>query len=168
MSSNHSISAGRSWPTKANKPDMAVVPGRGPVDAVETKWRQLPLTWQWIRARHGITSPGSAFPGILPLVAAAGAQPRLRQLYPFTSHFTLAFSSCTRYPYLVEAPVVEPLHDGRFRVHSPRGGAVIGETETAEEAVALVMTHLPDGLGPAVAGTADALDRQPAAPPASP
>ncbi|MCX5554493.1 DUF6193 family natural product biosynthesis protein [Streptomyces sp. NBC_00038] len=140
-------------------PDLAVAHGRGSVDAVETKWRQLPLTWQSIRARHGITSPGFAFPGILPLVDAAGAQPRLRQLYPFTSHFTLLFSSCTRYPYLVEAPAVEPLRDGRFRVCSPRGGAVIGETETAEEAVILVITHLPDGLGPAVAGTADDLGR---------
>lgn len=111
-------------------------------------------------------SPGSgpAFPGILPLLAAAGAEPRLRRLYPFTSHFTLVFSSCTRYPYLVEAPAVEPLHDGRFRVHGAGGGgggggAVIGETDTAEEAVALVMAHLPDDLGPAVAGTADDLGR---------
>jgi hypothetical protein len=143
-------------------PDPAVADGLGPVDAVdpvETKWWRLPLIWQSMRARHGITSPGSAFPGILPLVDAAGAEPRLRQLYPFTSHFTLVFSSCTRYPYLVKAPAVEPLPDGRFRVHGPCGGAVIGETDTAEEAITLVMAHLPDDLGPAVAGTADDFGR---------
>ncbi|MFE5325390.1 DUF6193 family natural product biosynthesis protein [Embleya sp. NPDC056575] len=82
---------------------------------------------------------------------------RLRRLYPFTSHATLCVSSCTRYPYAIAAPPVDPLHDGRFRVRVPRSRDVIGVTDTAEEAIALVLDHLSADIGPAVAGTADDL-----------
>jgi hypothetical protein len=98
-------------------------------------------------------------PGIVHLIEAARAERTLRQLYPYTSHFALHLSSCTRYPYVLRAPSVLPRHDGRFQVFVPRGGTLLGETDTAEAAVALVVAHLPAGLGPAVAGTADDLCR---------
>lgn len=60
---------------------------------------------------------------------------------------------------MLRAPSVLPQDDGRFRVFVARGGPLLGETDTAEAAVALVVAHLPEGLGPAVAGTADDLCR---------
>ncbi|WP_410011209.1 DUF6193 family natural product biosynthesis protein [Streptomyces nigrescens] len=51
-------------------------------------------------------------------------QPRLRRLYPFTSHFAPLFSSSTSYPWTVQARSIEPLDNGRSRfadaVLSPR------------------------------------------------
>ncbi|MGW1996056.1 DUF6193 family natural product biosynthesis protein [Embleya sp. NPDC001921] len=132
---------------------MAAAHERGPAFAVEARWQRLFLALEWMYARNGRT----ATRGTLGLVVAARAEPRLRRLYPFTSHATLCLSSCTRYPYTIAVPPVEPLHDGRFRVRVPRSRDVIGVTDTAEEAIALVLDHLPADVGPAVAGTADDL-----------
>ncbi|MCX4611059.1 DUF6193 family natural product biosynthesis protein [Streptomyces mirabilis] len=93
------------------------------------------------------------------LIEAAGAERTLRQLYPYNSHFALHLSSCTRYPDVLRVPSVLPRYDGRFRVFVPRVGTLLGETDTAEAAVALVVAHIPAGLGPAVADSADGLRR---------
>ncbi|MEU1013904.1 DUF6193 family natural product biosynthesis protein [Streptomyces sp. NPDC005890] len=123
---------------------MAAARRRGPADVVEARWQALRLSWQWRHAVHQIRSPGRPFPGIVPLLEAAAAQPRLRRLYPFTSHFALLFSSSTSYPWTVQAGSIEPLPNGRFKVRrlsSP--SAVVGEVETAEEAVTLLLELLP-------------------------
>lgn len=86
---------------------------------------------------------------------AAAAQPRLRRLYPFTSHFTLLFSSSISYPWSMQAGSIEPLHNGRFKVRRRSPSAVIGEVDTAEEAVTLVLELLPDDSDPAVTASAD-------------
>lgn len=36
-------------------------------------------------------------------------------------------------------------------------GVTLGETETVEEAVKLIVANLPEGCGPAIIGTADDL-----------
>ncbi|AUY54370.1 hypothetical protein EH183_21530 [Streptomyces sp. CB01881] len=94
------------------------------------------------------------FPTVRDLVEAAHAEPKLRQLYPFTSHWSLHFTTCTGYPFTWVVPFVDPLRDGRYRVCGPDRGTVIGEADTAEQAIALVISHLPTSIGPAVAGTA--------------
>ncbi|GAA1407000.1 hypothetical protein GCM10009639_55320 [Kitasatospora putterlickiae] len=123
---------------------------RGPGDAVEARWQQLVLIWRWHCERHEVRSPGRPYPGIVPLLKAAQVEPTLRQLYPFTSHHTLCFSSCTTYPWVLRAPVVDPLIDGRFRIRQPRSSTVIGYADSPEEAIILVTAHLPASLGPAV------------------
>ncbi|MFE9463878.1 DUF6193 family natural product biosynthesis protein [Streptomyces virginiae] len=95
--------------------------------------------------------PDRPYPPVVPLLEAAYAHPRLRRLFPFTSHYSLNLSSCTEHPYLVQVPSVDPMADGRFRVRSVRSAHVIGWADTAGEAVALVAAHIPPGLGPAVA-----------------
>jgi hypothetical protein len=55
-------------------------------------------------------------------------------------------------------PFIEPLRDGRFRVSGPGGPTVIGEADTAQAAIALVVSHLPTDIRPAVAGTAVDID----------
>lgn len=52
-------------------------------------------------------------------------------------------------------PFVVPLSDGGFRVHGPSRETVLGKADTAEQAVALVVSGLPANCGPAVAGTAN-------------
>jgi hypothetical protein len=134
---------------------MAAARRRGPADAVEAHWQVLRLKWQWSQAVHHIRSPGRPFPGIVPLLEAAAAQPRLRRLYPFTSHFILLFSSSTSYPWTVQAGSIEPLHNGRFKVRRRNPVAVIGEVDTAAGVVTLVLELLPTGCEPVVTAPAD-------------
>ncbi|MFE2867153.1 DUF6193 family natural product biosynthesis protein [Embleya sp. NPDC059259] len=148
-SDRFSYAEGVPVPPRPALPDLAAAHERGPAAAVEVKWQQLILSWQWMRERHEILRPMRPYPGIVPLLEAAFAQPGLRQLFPFTSHHTLCFSSCTGYPYVLRVPCVDPHSDGRFRVRRPRSSIVIGYTDTAKEAVALVTANFPAGLGPA-------------------
>jgi hypothetical protein len=144
-----------SIPPRPQLPDLAAARLLGPAETVETRWQQLLLVWRWHHERHEALHPGSAYPDIVALIEAAGAEPELRQLYPFTSHFGLLFSSCTSHPWSVQAPSIEPLRDGRFCVRRPRSSGVIGFTHTASAAVALVVDTLPAGLGPAVDSKGD-------------
>lgn len=99
--------------------------------------------------------PGRPYPDIVALLEAAAAQPRLRRLYPFTSHFALAFSSSTGYPWTMQAGSIEPLYNGRFKVRRRGSAAVIGEVGSAEEAVALVLELLPTGHEPVITASTD-------------
>ncbi|MFF3982241.1 DUF6193 family natural product biosynthesis protein [Streptomyces sp. NPDC001828] len=142
-------------PPRPLLPDIAAARSRGPADVVEAHWQSLRLSWQWIHAVHQIRRPGSPYPGIVRLLEAAAAQPRLRRLYPFTSHFALFFSSSTSYPWTVQAGSIEPLHNGRFTVRRRSPSVVIGEVETAEEAVALLLELLPAVPEPVITASAD-------------
>ncbi|MER6678445.1 DUF6193 family natural product biosynthesis protein [Streptomyces sp. NPDC000983] len=119
---------------------------RGPAAVVELQWRTM--------REQAAEEPD--FAGFGELVEAAYAQPRLRQLYVFSSHWTLGFSSCTGYPFRLEAALVPARSGSAFRVERhPFSGDVLGEAATAEEAVALAVRHLRTDPGPAVAGTAE-------------
>ncbi|NRQ38518.1 hypothetical protein HII36_42845 [Nonomuraea sp. NN258] len=142
-------------PPKPELPDLAAARRLGPAETVEARWQQQLLVWRWYHERFEALHPGNDYPGIVALIEAAGAEPKLRQLYPFTSHFRLLFSSCTRYPWSVQAPSIEPLPDGRFHVRRPRSFEDIGVTHTAGTAVALAVDNLPAGLGPAVDSQGD-------------
>ncbi|MEU1621131.1 DUF6193 family natural product biosynthesis protein [Streptomyces sp. NPDC005722] len=135
-------------PRRPVLPDLAAARERGPDDLLEARWQGLILSRRWMRERHESLRPGRPYPGIVPLLHAAYAEPGLRRLFPFTSHFVLCLSSSTTHPYDVRVPSVEPLRDGRFRVRQPRSSTVIGHTGTPEEAVALVAARLPPGPGP--------------------
>jgi hypothetical protein len=86
------------------------------------------------------------------IIDAAHARPVLRQLFPYTSHASLCFSTCTGFPYSDDIPRVDPGERG----YVLRGLAdeVIGEADDADGAIDLLLAHLPAGVGPAVAGTA--------------
>lgn len=142
-------------PPKPVLPDMAAARRHGPAAVVEARWASLQLVWQWNRDVREIRTPGRPYPGIVPLLKAAAATPRLQLLYPFTSHFTLFFSSRTSYPWDIQAGSVEPLPNGSFRVRRRNPTAVIGEVETAEEALDLVAKLLPADFEPVVTIPAD-------------
>ncbi|MEU8782742.1 DUF6193 family natural product biosynthesis protein [Streptomyces sp. NPDC048637] len=137
-------------PPPSDNADLATAHSEGPTEAVEARWQLLVRSWQRQRERHEARTPGKPYPGIVPLLEAARADPCLRQLHPFTSHFTVCLSSCPEYPYVVRAAVT-PLHDGRFRVHHPGTSTEPDYADTAEEAVALAAAQLTDGPGPAAA-----------------
>jgi hypothetical protein len=135
--------------------DLARAHERGPAEAVAEQWRRLRDRW----------GRDDRFPFVADLIEAAYAVPQLRQLFPYTSHFTLQFSTCTGWPYSGDIPCIEPapqekvyrLHqcDGYVLRNRLMGGDVIGEADDAESAITALLAHLPANVGPAVAGTAD-------------
>lgn len=133
--------------------ELAEAHERGPAAAVTVQWRLLLEDLRQEADRLDLARQ------TLELAEAASAEPKLRQLYPLTSHWSLHFTTCTGFPYSWDVPFVDPLRDGRYRICGPSRGTVIGEAETAEDAVALVLNGLPENCGPAVAGTAN--DRHP-------
>jgi len=107
--------------------------------------------WQHMRTE----ASEADWPEYQALIEAAYAEPALRALYPFTSHWTLRFSTSTR-PYLTTLPpcLSAPRGGGRYTVSAHFMGEVTAETSTADEAVATVMRQLPGGLGPVTLGAA--------------
>lgn len=83
---------------------LAAVHERGPKYAVAEKWR-----------RYLEPDPYED----LDMIRAAHAQPRLRALFPFTSHGSLLFSRCTGFPFSRDISIIHPL-GRRLRV-SRRG-----------------------------------------------
>lgn len=120
-------------------------PGQG--DVVEAAWQRL-----FQREDMDIR-----------LVRAAHAEPLLRQLHPSSSHQDLHFSRCTG-DWSWDIPFVMHLAGGRYLVVGPSRSQIVGEADTAEKAVALVVGGLPPGCGPAVVGRREELDRLDTAP----
>ena len=118
---------------------------RGPADAVAEQWRLLRAHWD----------QDDRFRFVADIIEAAHAAPMLRQLFPYTSHASLCFSTCTGFPYSDVIPRIEPREGDGYVLRSRFMGDVIGEANDAESAIAILLTHLPANVGPAVAGTAD-------------
>ncbi|GAA2790212.1 hypothetical protein GCM10010441_14230 [Kitasatospora paracochleata] len=82
------------------------------------------------------------------LLAAAYAQPVLRRLTPALSMMNVWFSTSVRANWKTHVGHILWVHEkGVYGVHN--GREVIARFETPEEAVALVVATLPEGLGPA-------------------
>ncbi|MFE7040842.1 DUF6193 family natural product biosynthesis protein [Streptomyces atratus] len=123
--------------------ELAEAHERGPAPAVEVRWHLI--------RKEAADAPD--FPEFGLLVEAAHAEPRLRQLYPFSSHWTIGFNARTGMPCPPEVAVAPSYEGLPYRVQKFPHGGVIAEAVTVEEAIALAVAHLPAGLGPAVAGT---------------
>jgi hypothetical protein len=114
--------------------EMAAAHERG--DAVDVRWQSL------------LEDPHD---GVRLMARAAAAEPRLRGLFPYTSHHFLCFSRCTIYPHSMDLPVMVMLGGGRCRALG-RDDSVLLEGSPAEAAAAVVAA-LPDDCGPAISGT---------------
>ncbi|WP_171114764.1 DUF6193 family natural product biosynthesis protein [Streptomyces sp. Z423-1] len=148
------IAAGAAWGAGTAVPQMrealpflwfdpiAEAHERGPAAAVAAQWDLL-------REKAAGTP---SFPEFGLLVEAAHAEARLRRLFPFTSHWTVAFSSCTGRPYRDEIAIRPQPGGGQYIVLRHPNTGMIGEAATAKEAVALALAHLPESVGPVVAG----------------
>jgi hypothetical protein len=87
------------------------------------------------------------------LLDEAYAQPRLRQLFPWTGMGELHFSRCTGQMWTWDIPYIQPAADGGYWVSGPLRTQVVGPAATAAQAVAMVVERLPPGCGPAFVGS---------------
>lgn len=85
------------------------------------------------------------------LIEAAHANPVLRSLYPFTSHWALRFSTTTRPDMTIVGPCVAACSNGTCNVGDHHADD-FDKFPTAEEAVAEAVRRLPAGLGPVTLG----------------
>jgi hypothetical protein len=80
----------------------------------------------------------------------------LRQLYPFTSHWSLRFSTSTRPGLTHDVTVcVDASHGKGYVVKARWIGRILSETTTEDEAVSLAVRHVPADLGPVTSGMAE-------------
>ncbi|MFJ9246518.1 DUF6193 family natural product biosynthesis protein [Streptomyces sp. NPDC101776] len=120
------------------------VPDRDPAQLAESEWRHLrceaaELEYHW-RETHQA------------LIETAYAEPALRALYPFTSHWALRFATDTRPRLTIVGPMLSARGDGEYEVSRSLLANDLGRFATAQEAVAQAVRHLPSGLGPVTLG----------------
>jgi Family of unknown function (DUF6193) len=113
------------------------VPDRDPVRLTASEWECLrtearELVWDWAPAFHA-------------LIEAAYAEPALRRLYPFTSHWALRFATSTsRQIYDAVGPLVITHSAGRYSVRADLAtDEVLAEATSAVSAIAATMRFMP-------------------------
>lgn len=89
-------------------------------------------------------------PAYQALIEAAYAEPALRALYPFTSHWVLRFSTSTRPLLTVVGPCLRA--GDTFTVGTGIVTPDLGSFARPGEAVAAAVRHLPAGVGPVTLG----------------
>ncbi|WDV56214.1 DUF6193 family natural product biosynthesis protein [Streptomyces coeruleorubidus] len=120
------------------------VPDHDPARLTESEWQGMrqeagELEYAWQETYQA-------------LIEAAYAEPALRALYPFTSHWSLRFSTTTRPRLTVIGPCLTAGSDGTYGVGRGFITPDLGLFTTAHEAVALAVRRLPTGLGPTALG----------------
>jgi Family of unknown function (DUF6193) len=115
------------------------VPDRDPVRLAAAEWECLrtearELVWDWAPAYHA-------------LIEAAYAQPALRKLYPFTSHWALRFAtSASRQITDSVGPIVIAHSAGRYSVRADLAAdESLAEATSAPEVIAATMRFMPAG-----------------------
>ncbi|MFI9311097.1 DUF6193 family natural product biosynthesis protein [Streptomyces triculaminicus] len=91
------------------------------------------------------------------LLEAAYTEPRLRQLFPWTGMGELHFSRCTERRWTWDILYIQPGAGGTYWVSGPSRNETLGPVATAQDAIAMVLQHLPAGCGPAFVGTPEEL-----------
>ena len=119
------------------------VPDNDPAQLTESEWQHL-------RTR----AAEADWPEFQALVEATYREPALRALYPFTSHWTLRFSTNTG-PWMADLGLFLNAHrGGRYTLsNSLFEDEILGEAATAEELASVAVRHLPSGLEPVTLGT---------------
>jgi len=118
------------------------VPDNDPAQLAESEWQHL-------RTR----AAEAEWPEFQALVEAAYGEPALRALYPFTSHWTLRFSTNTR-PGITDLGLFLNAHrGGRYTLsNSLFETEILGEAVTAVELASVAVRHLPPGFEPVASG----------------
>ncbi|WP_327124751.1 DUF6193 family natural product biosynthesis protein [Streptomyces sp. NBC_01727] len=109
--------------------------------------------WTWLLERRPMTR-GCFDDTLPPIAAAAYAEPVLRTLFPFHTHGTLKFIRDA--PPWCEPPIDDlpfvVLGEPPYSVYTAGHAIRLGEVATAEDAISLVVAHLPADLGADTAG----------------
>ncbi|MBV1852601.1 DUF6193 family natural product biosynthesis protein [Catellatospora tritici] len=132
----------RRWHGGARLPELAAAwPFLGSVALAECRERDDALEAAWLSLYENHTQ--DAVRGRLhSFVALAFHEPSLRRLRPFTSHWTLGFSTAARYPWSGAHPSVHPLEPGTYLVRAA-DGRELGVADAAGS-LALVLAALED------------------------
>ncbi|MEV2255572.1 DUF6193 family natural product biosynthesis protein [Streptomyces sp. NPDC050147] len=114
-----------------------------------------PLALVEAGGRRSATTGGS----VRNWLEAAYAEPRLRQLFPWTGMGELHFSRCTEWPWAWDVPYIQPAADGGYWVwvSGPLRSESVGPATTAQQAVTMVVDRLPPNCGSALVGTREEL-----------
>lgn len=91
------------------------------------------------------------------LLEAAYAEPRLRQLFPWTGMGELHFSRCAEKRWIWDIPYIQPATERTYWVSGPLRNEAVGPAATAQDAIAMVLERLRAGCGLAFVGTPEEL-----------
>ena len=116
------------------------VPDHDPARLTESEWQGK--RQQAAELEHDWQEPYQA------LIEAAYAEPALRALYPFTSHWALRFSTTTRPHLTVVGPCLTAGSDSTYGLGNGFITPDLGLFPTAHEAVAQAVRRLPSDVGP--------------------
>jgi hypothetical protein len=81
------------------------------------------------------------------LIQSAHAEPKLRRLYPFTSHWALSFSNTPDYPFSPPFVSIDsPRGSGDYTIREWWNGPALHHVTTAAEAIAIAVGRIPADL----------------------
>ncbi|MFE9923039.1 DUF6193 family natural product biosynthesis protein [Streptomyces sp. NPDC005774] len=120
------------------------VPDLDPARLTESEWHHLRTEASELEYPWG--------PAYQALVEAAHAEPALRRLYPFTSHWALRFSTTTRPGITVVGPILTAHGVDRYTVSMAMASGDGFQFSTAREAVAAAVRQLASDLAPVALG----------------
>ncbi|KAB2388655.1 DUF6193 family natural product biosynthesis protein [Actinomadura montaniterrae] len=112
------------------------VPDNNPADVIASEW-------QW----HLKDAVDAGWPQYQALVETAFAEPKLRRLFPFTSHWALGFS--TTPDDLFSPPFVSidsPWGTGDYTIREWWNGPALHHVATPAEAIAIAVNRIPADL----------------------
>ncbi|MEU7939729.1 DUF6193 family natural product biosynthesis protein [Microbispora bryophytorum] len=124
--------------------DLIVNTSRSSTDIVKAAWQK-------------VRADGRVRPELL---NAAYAEPRLRQLFPWTGMGELHFSRCTSPRWTWDIPYIASIANGGYMVEGPSRDEKVGPAATPPQAIAMVVERLPYGCSPAFVGTPEELAAQ--------
>ncbi|MEU4163460.1 DUF6193 family natural product biosynthesis protein [Actinoplanes sp. NPDC026670] len=119
------------------------IPCGDPADIIAAEWQ-----WLLKDARQ------SCWPEYQALIEVAYGEPRMRALYPYTSHWALSFSA-TSYPFTPSFATLLASHEGEYSLKEWWNGPTLARVATATEAIAWAINRLPDHFDPANDRTRD-------------
>ncbi|MEV6163284.1 DUF6193 family natural product biosynthesis protein [Streptomyces sp. NPDC052052] len=112
------------------------VPDNNPVDVIASEW-------QWLLKDADHTD----WPQYQALIQSAHAEPKLRRLYPFTSHWALSFSNTPDYPFSPSfVSINSPVGTGDYTIRERWNRPALHHVTTAAEAIAIAVGRIPADL----------------------
>jgi Family of unknown function (DUF6193) len=111
------------------------VPDGNPADVIAAEWQYLLKDAQQ-----------ADWPEYQALIQAAYAEPGLRRLFPYTSHWALSFS-VTPHPFTPSFATLEASQGGDYTVREWWNGPALAQVATPAEAISMAVDRLPGDLG---------------------
>lgn len=113
------------------------VPDNNPADVIASEW-------QWLLKG----AVDANWPQYRALIEAAHAEPKLRKLYPCTSHWALGFAAAPDLPFDTPSfvSIDSPQDSGRYTIREWWNGPALHEVTTAAGAIAIAADRIPVDL----------------------